>query len=694
MRAFILSLLCISFLFAQNEIVLKGYIGPEEYKTAEENLPKEGELTLTLNSTSADLNATLDFGRKLYQLKPKVYLKVVIEDTALGPSAILPLLADERSTTAFVSWGDIPLGSEKVLPTNILLNQVESLLPKDNSLIKEVARAMIDPNSTFRDFKLPNQTLVLNRRQLDELNLGGLVVEKAQAQPVIVQGYDSVFKQHIKFNPDSENLVGRIVIDDRTQGISQATWIYVKKALDSYKVSKPIFVILELNTPGGEVYSAQLISDALRDLDTQYDIPVVAFINNWAISAGAMLAYSSRFIVPTSDASMGAAEPVYQGEGGKMETASEKVNSAIRTDFANRAAFFGRNPAIAEAMVDKDIILVKRHGKIIKLDQESQVRLDGPDPDIMISPKGKLLTLNAKEMLDYGVANFIASSTKLEPLTQQEIETGNYPAKKTLLFQEPYLASIPNAQITTYQMDFRTRFFAFLALPAVSSLLFLGLMVGAYMEISSPGFGLPGTVALTCLILIILSSYYQEIGSSLEVILLLLGLAIILFDLFVFPTFGLLGVIGALFFFGGLFALMLPGLSSLNYEFDTQTFNAAGEAFIHRLAWLSGAFLLGMGMIAILARYVLPNFSGFQRFVLEGHEQKGYTSFELHDEWPKPGDSGVAITPLRPSGKVKVKDRIYDAVSSGQFIEVDEPVEILRTESGQLVVNIDYRRKK
>jgi membrane-bound ClpP family serine protease len=694
MRAFILSLLFISVLFAQNEIVLKGYIGPEEYKTAEASLPKEGELTLTINSTSSDLNATLDFARKLYQLKPKVHLKVVIEDTALGPTAILPLLADERSTTAFVSWGDIPLGSEKVLPTNILLNQVESLLPKDSPLIKEVARAMIDPNSSFRDFKLPNQTLVLNRRQLDELNLGGSVIEKAQAQPVVVQGYDSVFKQHIKFNPDGENLVGRIVIDDRTQGISQATWIYVKKALDSYKESKPIFVILELNTPGGEVYSAQLISDALRDLDAQHDIPVVAYINNWAISAGAMLAYSSRFIVPTSDASMGAAEPVYEGEGGKMETASEKVNSAIRTDFANRAAFFGRNPAIAEAMVDKDIILVKRHGKIIKLDQESQVRLDGPDPDIMISPKGKLLTLNAKEMLDYGVANFIATSTKLEPLTQQEIETGKYPAKKTLLFQEPYLASIPNTQITTYQMDFRTRFFAFLALPAVSSLLFLGLMVGAYMEISSPGFGLPGTVALTCLILIILSSYYQEIGSNLEVILLLLGLAIILFDLFVFPTFGLLGIIGALFFFGGLFALMLPGLSSLNYEFDTQTFNAAGEAFLHRLAWLSGAFLVGMGMIVILARFVLPNFSGFQRFVLEGHEQKGYTSFELHEDWPKPGDSGVAITSLRPSGKVSIKDHIYDAVSSGQFIEVDEPVEVLRTESGQLVVNIDYRRKK
>ena len=73
-------------------------------------------------------------------------------------------------------------------------------------------------------------------------------------------------------------------------------------------------------------------------MDILYDIPIVAYINNWAISAGAMLAYSCRYIAVVKDASMGAAEPIMQS-GTTITVASEKVNSAMRSDFAARASF-------------------------------------------------------------------------------------------------------------------------------------------------------------------------------------------------------------------------------------------------------------------------------------------------------------------------------------------------------------------
>lgn len=665
-----------------------GYIGKEEIQKQESSIPQQGELVIEIKSVSGDLNAVLDLARKLYRLKPGLKIRAVIFDTALGPSAILPFLADEIDTTPFVSWGDITLGSENVLPTNILLNQVISLIP-DKPDLRELAQSMLDPNGpSIRDFKLTGQTLVLNRAQMEALGLAKKVVESAIAKPV-KEETPSPFSA-IKFNKEGKNIIGRIVIDDRDSGISQATWIYVKAALDSYKASKPIFVILELNTPGGEVFAAQTISDALKELDTQYNIPVVAFINNWAISAGAMLAYSSRYIVTVKDGSMGAAEPVLAGQDGKMESASEKVNSAIRTDFANRASFFGRNPYIAEAMVDKDLILVLRHGKITKLDLESQIRLSGPDPDVIITPKGKLLTLNAEEMIKYGVADAIVEPLKREALTPEEEASGVFAASKSPLFSEPYFKSIPNATIETFQMDARTRFFAFLATPLISSLLLLGLMVGAYMEFSSPGFGLPGTVALTCLILIILSSYSQEIGSSLEVVLLFLGLAILLFDVFIFPTFGLLGFVGLVFFLMGLFGLMLPGLSNLTFEFDTNTFNGAGEAFLNRLIWLAGTLVVSFGIIGLLTKYYLPKSTTFKKFVLEGHEQTGYVATG-HIDMPKPGEKGRALTTLRPAGKILVNGKIFDAVSSGQFIESEMPVEVLRIDGAQVVVNIDYK---
>ena len=494
---------------------------------------------------------------------------------------------------------------------------------------------------------------------------------------------ETSLNEHIHFKPDTENRVGKITIDDRTSGINQSTWIYVKNALDYYKKNPPAFLIMELNTPGGEVYVSQKISGALKDLDTQWDIPVVAYINNWAISAGAMLAYSSRYIAVVKDASMGAAEPVLQDvASGEMKAASEKVNSALRADFANRARFFGRNPYIAEAMVDKDLILVMRNKEIIKVDSESQIKPD----DIVISPKGKLLTLNAVELIDYGVADIALHPEKITLITDKEKEKGMWPASKEPLFQYPFFKSIPNAVIDEYKMDWKTKFFVLLANPFVTSALMLGLMLGLYMEFSHPGFGLPGLVALCSLFLLTLSSFSLEIADFLEVILLLSGIALLLIDLFFLPTFGIAGIIGVLLFLAGLAGILLPGIGSIDFEMDTHTFNAAGEAFFNRLGWFLGTLLLGIVAIIFLARYVVPSSHMFKRFVLKGNEQEGFQAGIDSKDLPSIGVQGVAYSILRPAGKVEVDGKLYDALSTGQLIDEGTKVVVTGHRESQLLV--------
>lgn len=491
-------------------------------------------------------------------------------------------------------------------------------------------------------------------------------------------------KQQIHYNEQGPNSVGHIYIGNKNTEINQATFIYVKSALDHYKQTKPAFVILELDTPGGEVFAAERISDALKELDTQYNIPVVAFINNWAISAGAMLAYSCRTIAVVKDGSMGAAEPVTL-QGQKMEAASEKVNSALRADFANKARFFDRNPFIAEAMVDKDTILVQREGAIIKLNNDNQILAT----DTIISPKGKLLTLDSEQMMKYGVADILLPPAKLIPLTEQEKATGKWPASSMLLFQSPFFKDIPEVTIDSYQMDWKTKFFAILANPVVSSLLFLGLLIGFYMEISTPGFGLAGTVAVICLFFIILSSFALEAASWLELIFLLSGVAILLLELFVLPTFGLLGFFGILLFLAGIFGLMIPGIGSISFEYDTKTLNAAGEFFFKRLAWLLGTLFLSFLIMSLLGRFFLPKFAAFNRFVLKGNEQdasEGYTSAGK-DLVPPEGATGFAATTLRPAGKVTIGDALYDAVSNGAFIEKGSSIVVMRIEGNKIIVN-------
>jgi len=492
-------------------------------------------------------------------------------------------------------------------------------------------------------------------------------------------------QKYIKYDPEGPNLVGRIAIDNRTEAITQGTWLKVKKALDHYKETKPIFIILDLNTPGGEVFSSEKISDALQEIDTQYDIPVVCTIDNWAISAGALLAYSCRFITVANDASMGAAEVVTQSSEG-LKTASEKINSAFRTDFANRASFFGRNPLIAEAMVDKDMILVLRYGKFVKLDSEDEIRKEGPSPDIVVSAKGKLLTLNADQLIEYGVADLKMEPAKLSLITASEQEAGKWPGDKVLLFQQPFFEQIPDVTIETHLPDWKTAFLAFLANPVVAAALFAGMMIGFYIELNTPGFGLPGSIGLTCLLLMMLSSFAFEAVNWLEVIIVVVGLTMLGIDLFLISSFGIVGGLGILLIVGGLFALLIPGVENIDYDYDTSSFNAAGEFVVERLAWLVGGLIVSLVVIVLLARYVFPALAPYSRFVLYGGEQEGYVSGADPKTLPQPGEMAEAATALRPSGKIVVGQKYYEAVSDGEFIQKGAKVTVLRLDGSVIVV--------
>ncbi len=508
-----------------------------------------------------------------------------------------------------------------------------------------------------------------------------------------VESFDQKLANYVHFEKDEKGRkIGRILIEDRKNGINEATWIYVNSALAAYKKSKPACIILELNTPGGEVFAAQRISDALKEMDTQYGIPVIAYINNWAISAGAMLAYSCRFIVIAKDASMGAAEPITIGASGEMQQVSEKITSALRTDFGNRAQFFGRNAAIAEAMVDKDLILVKRGDTIIKLDSEEQVQ---KGEDLVIKPKGKLLTLSAEQLMNYQVADQLLPPKKHEQLTDDEVASGSYPLRKSPLSEIAYFSQHEPIIVETFKMDWQTKFLSFLATPAIASLLFLGMLVGFYIEISSPGVILPGIVGTLCLFFIILSSFALEAVHLLEPILLCFGLLLIVMEIFFFPTVGILLVLGAIFMLAGLAGMMLPGLGSVHIEGDT--LNAAGEYVLTRLGYLSASFLIAIVVIVVLSRFIRPHLRLLQKLVLGDTTllATGTHEMTMHSITPqvvlKVGDNAKVSVTLRPAGKITVGDAEVDAISTGSFIERGVEVRVMRIEGEKIIVEEVYK---
>ncbi|MCB1135511.1 MAG: serine protease [Chlamydiia bacterium] len=712
-------------------LVLRGHLDKKLLQEAEADLakkPKDAPLLIELSSSSGDLPAVFDLIKALYEwrLRNKQKVIVYIQDSALGPAALVPFLADEIETSVFVSWGDALLGTEPNEPTHVLRSRVRSIVLQSHPkapLLRLIAEAMVDGDMEIIDdngwrqrkegetgvynvISPKDERLVLGQVQMKDLGLVAEVEsiadfraryalssvevdslkhseEREEGLTVTPEDLLASLKEHIAFKTDAPNRIGHLIIDDKQNGINQSTWIYVKSALDYYKTNKPAFIILELNTPGGEVFSAQKISDALEEMDTTYGVPVVAYINNWAISAGAMLAYSCRYIAVVKDASMGAAEPVFAGQGGQMVEAPEKVNSALRIDFANRAGFFDRNPDIAEAMVDKDIILVIRHGQIQRLDVEGQVREEGPEKDEILSAGGKLLTLSAEDLIKYGVADIFLAPKQLEPISIEERERGKWPASKELLCQQTFFKGIPEGYVDSFRPDWRIRFLSILATPAVASFLFLGMMLGFYVEINTPGFGFPGSLALVCLGLILLSSFALDIVDWLEVVFLLVGVLLLALELFVIPGFGVAGITGLILFVVGLFAIMLPSVGSVTYDVDSQTLNAAGEVFVERLVWLCAALIVGTVSMFLLGRYVMPSLGAFSRLVLK-EEQTGFSAIEGA---PAIGTEGITDCDLRPAGRILVGDDFYSAMSDGVYIPKGKRVKVVRVEGYRVYVD-------
>ncbi len=214
----------------------------------------------------------------------------------------------------------------------------------------------------------------------------------------------------------------------------------------------------------------------------------------------------------------------------------------------------------------------------------------------------------------------------------------------------------------------------------ISSLIFMGLLIGFYLEMQTPGFGVFGTLGLGCLILIILNSFAVQAVHWIELVLLGAGILFLVMELFVIPGFGIIGIIGILLTLGSLFALMLPGIDALDFT-NFQTFGVVGSELVKRLAYLSVALVLAIGVIFLLSRLLKRTF--FQHSPLV-HRGEAPDAPEVN--MPSPGEEGEVKTLLSPSGKVKIGEEFYSAVAETGYIENGASVVVVSVEGTKLIV--------
>jgi membrane-bound serine protease (ClpP class) len=392
---------------------------------------------------------------------------------------------------------------------------------------------------------------------------------------------------------------------------------FVERSLEAARQAGARFVILDINTPGGRVDAAWKIVDAVQDSK----VPVYAYVDR-ALSAGAMIALAAEAVYVRPGATLGAATPVL-GQGQK---ASEKMVSAMRSEFRALAEARGLDPRVAEAMVDEEIEI----------------------PGLVES--GKLLTLSAQEAIEVGFAQGMYAD--LDELAAA--------------------LGAPGASVITLSPNWAEAIVRFLTHPVVAPLLLTLGFLGLLFEVKTPGFGFGGLAGLTGLALFFGAHLLVGLAGWEELMLIGAGLVLIGLEVFVIPGFGMAGALGILALGAGIVLSMLgrfPTLTDLGTAFTVVLVamlltGVFAYAFLRHLRW-SGR-LGGIFLREVTAR------------------ADGYVSGDVRADLV--GRRGTALTDLRPAGVGVFGDERLDVVSEGSWIEAGRPIEILRSEGYRHVV--------
>ena len=391
-------------------------------------------------------------------------------------------------------------------------------------------------------------------------------------------------------------------------------------------------ILLELNTFGGELHSA----DEIRTLLLEAPVPVFVFINNNAASAGALISIACDSIYMAPGASIGAASVVNQSG----EIMPDKYQSYMRSLMRATAEKNGRNPQIAEAMVDPDTYV------------------EG------VSEKGKVLTFTSKEAIEHGFCEAEADSR--EAVIRA--------------------AGITDYSITEQNLNWIEKVINFLVNPVVSSILIMMMVGGIYFELQSPGLGLPIIIAIIGALLFFAPHYLQGLADHWEILLFIGGLALLILEIFVIPGFGVAGISGIVLM---VTALVLAMVFNIGFDFHFAPKGAVISNFFNVLSALIVGFFISLWLSKKV--FLMKTKYGVLALDTELKETEGFTSVDSHLSGLV-GKTGTALTFMRPAGKVEVDGEIYDAVTDAGVVEQDTTVRVVRFENAQLVVEkVDCR---
>ncbi len=414
----------------------------------------------------------------------------------------------------------------------------------------------------------------------------------------------------------------------------------VKEAMDA----KADLLILDMETDGGRISTTEDIIQILGN----FKGTTVTYVNKRAFSAGSFIAVATQKIYMAPQSVIGAAAPVMMAADGSgiqdiPGTAGIKIKSGVRALVRGTAEKNGYNTDVVEAMIDTN----------------KEVIIDGHT----INKSGDILTLTDTE-----------AAKKYGKPPKPLLSSGTVDSMDGLLKELGYA----NAQVTRVEPTGAEKIGAWIN--AISPLLLIVGIAGIYIEIKFPGLVIPAVVAVVAFLLYFLGGYIAGLSGMGWIVIFVIGLALLISELFVHPGTVLPGVLGLILIMVSLVMSMvdvypgmpaMPSLPQLKLPLEN----------------IAIAFMGSVVIIAILAR-VLPRTSIYRSLVSQS--ASGVTSVmeQQQEQASRVGQTGVAISNLRPGGKAQFGEQILDVITQGELIAKGQSVRIIRHSGTEAVVEI------
>jgi membrane-bound serine protease (ClpP class) len=401
-------------------------------------------------------------------------------------------------------------------------------------------------------------------------------------------------------------------------------------------------LILDMNTDGGRVD----VTEEIIGIISKFKGTTVTYVNDRAFSAGAFISVATQKIYMAPQSVIGAAAPILLSPtGGGVEkmpdTVEAKMTSAVRALVRAQAEKNNHNIDVIEAMIDKtkaltiDGEVLNKEGNILTLTDRQAAKEYGNPPKPLLSA-GTVESMDALlQKLGYAGAQRI----EIEPTGAEKLGTW---------------------------------------INAIAPVLLIIGIIGLYIEFKTPGFGLPGIIGITAFAIYFLGGYVAGLSAAGWVIVFVVGLILVMVELFVVPGTFVAGIAGALLMLVALVMGMVdtyPGTPALPTLPQLEL----------PLRDISIAVAISFVLALILARF-FPQTTLFQRLVSQTASGVASVAAIEAQHAARIGQVGVAIAPLCPGGKARFDDQLLDVITRGEMVAKGHTVRIIGHTGSNAVV--------